>query len=216
MPELTPDEIKTTPAYSLAEAARYIGAGPSTVHNWFRGKNAILHPASKGRISFLDLVQAHVLQIVRKGYHINMKKVRIAAETLKNLRGSLDFLAHRDFYVDDRHLFIMLDEQLISLSEGGQRVNQEIIKEGLRQIDYGADGFTDRFYPKAHGSVQKDFAISPLVNYGRLHIARLGIGAEAIRTRFVAGESISDIAADYGAQFSEIEEAIRWHDRIAA
>ena len=211
-----PDDIKITPAYSLAEVGRYIGVRHSTVHHWFRSKKAVLQPASKGKISFIELIQAHVLHTIRKGYHINMNKVRIAAETLRRLNGSLQFLAHKDFYIDDRHLFLMLDQQLISLSEGGQRVDHEIVKQGLHQLTYGDDGFTDRFFPKAHGNPQKEFAISPMINFGRLYLSRLGVGAESLRDRFLAGESIPDIAADYGAHYAEVEEAIRWHDRLAA
>lgn len=210
-----PNPIKTIPAYSVAESARIIGVKSSTVRNWFRGKHAVL-PSKGGKVSFLDLVKAHVLHTIRKGYNIRMSNVRIAANTLAKLTGSLNLLAHKDFYVDDRHLFLMLDEQLISLSEGGQRVDHEIIKQGLRQLFYGDDGFTDLFFPKVNGEFQNDFAINPAVNYGKLYIARLGVSTEAIRERFVAGEGIKEIAADYGAGYEEVEEAIRWHDRLAA
>ncbi len=211
-----PDTSSLTPAYTIAEASRYIGVNASTIRNWFRGTEAILRPASSGRISYLDLIQAHVLHTIRRGYHIAMRKVRIAAETLKKLRGSLNYLAHKDFYVDEKHLFIMLDEQLISLSEGGQRVDQEVIKQGLKQLDYGEDGFSDQFFPKADGVLQREFAVNPKVNFGRLHLTRLGISAEYIRDRFIAGERISEIALDYGANELEVEEAIRWHERLAA
>ena len=141
---------------------------------------------------------------------------RRAAETLAAISGGLNYLAHEDFYHDDRHLFLLLDEKLISLSEGGQYVDKEVIKEGLKQLEYGRDGFTDAFFPKVRGEVQTTFAINPKVNFGKLSIVRLGVGAEAIGDRFDAGESVSDIARDFGATGSEVEEALRWHVRLAA
>ena len=215
MPLAEPEEIKIVPAYSIAEASRYLGMKEPTVRNWFRGPKPVLNN-SGGLISFIDVVQAHVLHTIRKGYHIPMGQVRRAAETLAKISGGLDYLAHKDFYHDDRHLFLLLDERLVSLSEGGQFVDKEIIKEGLRQLEYGVDGFTDAFFPRAHGAVQTAFAINPKVNFGKLCLVRLGVGAEAIRDRFHAGESVSDIALDYGVRGDEVEEAIRWHDRLAA
>lgn len=215
MQQSVPDAVKKLPAYTIAEAARYIGVNASTVQNWFRGNNPVLSK-SKGLVSFIDLVQAHVLHTIRKGYHIPMKRVRIAAETLEKISGSLDCLAHQDFYHDHRDLFLRLDEGLVSLSERGQFVNKEIIEGGLRQLAFGNDGFTEWFYPRANGELQEAFAINPSVNYGKLCISRLGVGVDSIRDRFLAGEGIKDIAEDYGAECAEVEEAIRWHDRLAA
>jgi uncharacterized protein (DUF433 family) len=210
-----PEAIKSAPAYSIAEAARFLNVKPQTVREWFRGANPVLNN-SKGLISFMDIIQAHVLHTIRRGYHIPMKQVRKASDTLKRIGGSLDYLAHKDFYHDKVHLFLQLDEGLISLSEGGQFVDKEIITEGLRQLMYGYDGFTEIFFPKANGVVQTDFGINPKVNYGKLYLSRIGVGAEAIRDRFFAGEKIVDICADYRATQTEVEEAIRWHDRLAA
>jgi uncharacterized protein (DUF433 family) len=215
MPIEQPEKIKILPAYTIADAARYIGMKPSTVREWLRGQRPIFKDA-KGLLSFMDLVSAHVLHTIRKGYHIPMRQVRKAADTLSKISGGLTYLAHRDFYHDDLNLFLILDERLVSLSEGGQYVDKEIIKQGLRQLEYGKDGFTDRFFPKANGAEQSQFAINPKVNFGKLSLVRSGIGADAIRDRFIAGEKIVDLAEDYGAESDEIEEAIRWHERLAA
>lgn len=222
-------DIKLLPAYPLAEAARYLGARPSTLRAWFHGRHykttngkrfstAIL-PATQGRgqpISFLDLVEAHVLLAIRQGYGIPLQRFRVAMEHLRDMSGDLHFLAHRDFYHDRRDLFLKIDDKLVSLSERGQLVNREIISEGLKQLVYGNDGYADQFFPRFGGERQQSIVLNPAINFGKPCLSRLGIGAEAIAARFVAGEKMSDLAKDYGATAEEIEEAIRWHERLAA
>lgn len=210
-----PDEAKTLPAYSIAQAARYIGAPASTVRSWFTGSHPILKKHDD-LVSFVELVQAHVLHTIRVGCRLPMRSIRRASNYLAGIKGSLTMLAHKDFFLDSSSLFLSIEERLISLCEGGQIVDREIIKEGLRQLHYGNDGFADRFYPKERGQTQRDFALSPVVNFGGLYIARLGVGVDALHQRFIAGESIKDIADDYGATQPEVEDAIRWHDLLAA
>jgi uncharacterized protein (DUF433 family) len=142
-------------------------------------------------------------------------RIKAAAETLANFRGGLTFLAHRDFYFDSNNLFLKLDDALISLSERGQLVDKEIIERGLKQLNYGSDGYASEFYPSVGETEQKDFVVSPTINFGRLCIARTGVGADIIALRFERGEKISEIAQDYAATTDEVEEAIRWHARLA-
>ena len=125
------------------------------------------------------------------------------------------FLASKDFYYDHENLFLQIGPLLVSLSEGGQVVEKQIIREGLKQLTYGDDGYAGQFFPAVNGQLQQQFAINPEINFGRLSIARLGVDTNAVANRFVAGEKIVDIAKDYDATPDEVEDAIRWHDRLA-
>ena len=180
-----PDRVKLIPAYSLAGAARLLGSNPSTLRDWFHGHNyseggkrqrtsPMLSTRSKpGQpISFIDLVEAHVFLLIRQRYRIPMRKVRAASETLSKLRGGLTFLAHEDFYFDSKDIFLQIDQQLISLSERGQIVEKDIVEKGLKQLNYGSDGFASEFFPRIGDVEQKEFVISPNRNFGRLCIAR--------------------------------------------
>jgi uncharacterized protein (DUF433 family) len=222
-----PDRVKILPAYSLAEAARLVGSKPSTLGAWFRGREYEAggtkkksHPvlptqSEKGQpISFIDLIEAHVFQLIRKQYRIPMRKINAASDYLASIKGSLTFLAHQDFYLDSTNLILKIDTKMVSLSERGQLVDKDILESGLKQLSYGSDGYASEFYPR-HGDVlQTSFVVSPTINFGRLCIARSGVGADIIAGRFIQGERISDIAADYGTTVDEIEEAIRWHERL--
>ncbi len=137
-------------------------------------------------------------------------------EYLRKEGGDLLFLAHRDFRHDKEHLYVNLDKYLLSLSECGQHVEPQIIRDGLRQLTYGEDGYADRFFPLVNGQEQKTIMLSPSIGFGRPVLAKLGISADAVAARFHAGEHLRDLADDYGATPDEIEDAIRWTDRRAA
>lgn len=161
-------------------------------------------------LTFLDMVEAHILVVLRKGYGIPMKNYRAAIEELRQMGEGVHFIAHKDFVYDKRHLYIKAEKYLISLSERGQHVDREIIKEGLKQLMYGEDGYADRFYPRVDGKLQQTVMITPRIGYGQPTLARLGVNTEAIAARFFAGEHMPDLVADYGATQDEIEAAVRW------
>jgi uncharacterized protein (DUF433 family) len=225
-----PDSVKLLPAYPLAAAARLVGAHPKTFYAWFRGRTLksengrirksqpiLSTQAAPGEpISFIDLVEAHVFLLIRRQYDIPLRNIRAASEYLASIKKNLTFLAHKDFYLDEHHLFLKKDDALISLSERGQLVDHDIVASGLKQLSYGADGFASEFYPKRGDQEQREFVVAPDRNFGRLSIARLGVSADVVAERFVGGEKIADIAKDFGATVDEVEGAIRWHDRLAA
>lgn len=146
-----------------------------------------------------------------------MRRIKTAMEYLADqLDGNLSFMAYKDFYHDRANLFLGEDQKLLSLTERGQMADKTILAGGLRQISYGSDGFADEFYPKFGTVEQRQFVINPAINYGRICLVRLRVGADALAARYRAGEKMADIAEDYGATPEEVVEAIRWHDRLAA
>ncbi len=145
-----------------------------------------------------------------------MRQVRKAMEYLNSLGGNLIFLAHKDFFHDHADLYLGMDERLLTLSDQGQIADKTILASGLRQITYGNDEFADEFFPEARGAQQRNFVVNPAINFGRISIARLRVGADALAARFAAGETVTDIAEDYGATNEEIVEAVLWHERLAA
>ncbi len=223
MDRANPAPSKLLPAYPLAEAARVLDTTPATLRAWFHGRNyaaadgkrhsaAVIKPSQPAGapLSFIDLVEAHMLLAIRRGYGIPLNRFRAAMDYLREKGGDLQFLAHRDFLHDKQHLYLQIDQHLVSLSERGQHVQKDIIKDGLRQVEYGADGYVDRFYPRIGDTVIRTIALDPVVAFGRPNIARLGVSAEAVDARFQAHESVDTLMTDYGATREEIEDALRW------
>ncbi len=151
-----------------------------------------------------------MLLAIRRGYGIPLPRFRTAMDYLRGKGGDLRFLAHRDFFHDKQHLYLQIDQHLVSLSERGQHVQKDIIQEGLNQLEYGTDGYVDRFFPRIGETVIRTIVLDPTVAFGRPSIARLGVSAEAVEARFQARESVDSLMADYGATREEVEDAIRW------
>ncbi len=226
---MQPQPLKLEPAYSLAMAARVLGTNPSTLRAWFHGRSystktghrraAPVKAATQDMgapFSFIELVEAHMLLAIHRGYGIPLKRLRAAIDYLREQGGDLLFLAHRDFKHDRQHLYVTRDDYLVSLSERGQYVEPRVIQDGLRQIVYGEDGYADRFFPLVNGQEQTSVMLAPSIGFGRPVLAKLGLSVEAVAARFRAGEHLRDLAADYGATPEEIEDALRWSDRRAA
>ena len=58
--------------------------------------------------------------------------------------------------------------------------------------------------------------IDPRLSAGRPVIAGTGLTTQVIAERYKAGESIFDLAQDYGHESAELEEAIRYELQAAA
>lgn len=223
---------RTLPAYSMTDAARCIGAHPATLRSWFKGRSYptkggqrrspnLLIPSAPDALSFQNLIQAHVVQGIRKRYHIPMHRVRDALAYLRDSMGNLDLLASEKFYHDTDHLLLKVQDRLISLSERGQTVSETVLQQYLHRIDYGKDGFASRLHPffyTATGQLYEPqyIMIDPTIAFGKPCLERLGVKTQIIADRFFAGEPIEELSADYGAKPEEIQEAIRWSARTAA
>jgi len=58
--------------------------------------------------------------------------------------------------------------------------------------------------------------IDPRVSFGRPYVASKGVSTDAIRSRFVARESIDDIVDDFDLTEEEVEAALRFDIPAAA
>ena len=100
---------------------------------------------------------------------------------------------------------------------------REILEALLKRIERDERGLAVRLYPFSRRPtvvapehtlpLLKDsprlVVIDPRVGFGRPVLAGTGITTLTIAERFDAGESIEELAADYGRSREEIEEAIR-------
>ncbi len=222
MSKATPLPDKLLPVYPLAQVARIVGCNEGTLRTWMRGRSYVYGGKKyrskpmfgdssnpRAALTFLDLIETHMLHLVRKGYGIPMRNFRAAMDYLREIDGDTHFLAHKDFVHDKRHFYLKDDQRLISLSERGQHVNTTIISDGLKQLMYGEDGYADRFFPLIGGKRQQSVMINPVIGFGQPTLMRLGVNISAISSRFDAGERLADLSSDYGATAEELEDALR-------
>jgi uncharacterized protein (DUF433 family) len=219
------------PAYSTYDVARYLNIPQATLHSWVKGRHfqsagksqfakpLIDRPHSSSQLSFINLVEAHVLNAIRRNHKISLRKVRSALDFLKRNFNSEHPLAENTFETDRIHLFIQKYGQLINASQDGQLAMRELLEAYLHRIDRDISGGAIRLYPfTRNGGADEPRAvvIDPFISFGKPVLAGTGIPTAVIAERYKAGENIDELSDDYGRQRSEIEEAIRCELDVAA
>ena len=106
------------PAYSLTEAAQYLRMAEATLRSWVAGRpypttagqrffRPVIRLPDDGRpaLSFVNMVEAHVLDAIRRQENIPLHKVRTAVAFLERNYHSRHPLAEHQFETDGLDLF---------------------------------------------------------------------------------------------------------------
>jgi uncharacterized protein (DUF433 family) len=213
------------PAYSLTEAARYLRMPEATLRSWVVGRS---YPTTAGQrffrpvirlpkiglpvLSFVNMVEAHVLEAIRRQENIALRKVRAAVAFLERHYNSRHPLVEHQFETDGLDLFIQKAGLLINLSQAGQLAIREVVTSYLRRVERDVKGLPIRLYPftrKREPEEPRAVMIDPLVSFGRPVLAGTGIATAVLAERFKAGESVEELAKDYGRTALDIQEALR-------
>ncbi len=205
------------PAYTVPEAAHYLGLPASTVRYWSAGRDsykALITAAEKHPIilSFLNLVELHLLAAIRREHKVSMPSVRSAIGYLKKRYNSSHPLLAKELETDGLDIFISNYGQLINISKDGQTAMRHVMEAALKRIERDNNNIPIKLYPFTRAHIENApsvIMIDPAISGGRPVIVGTGLATEIIAERYKAGESISELAYDYGRQEEEIEEAIR-------
>lgn len=218
------------PIYSTVEAAHYLRIPANTIRSWVYGRDyetaagakrarALVPPAdARGMLSFVNVLELHVLGAIRREHHVDMKRVRTALEFLQEKFGSEHPLVDEAMETDGKSLFVKKYGTLINASQEGQGAMVEILEAHLRRIERDEDGLAIRLFPFTRRGTDSPriVSIDPRVAFGRPVIVGSRITTADVADRFKAGESPADLAKDYGRSQEEIWEAIRCELETAA
>lgn len=218
-------DVRELPAYGVAEAAHYLRVPAATLRAWvvgmWYGSNSerkffkpIFQPAARSPValSFINLIEAHVLGAIRRKHRVDMPAVRRSVNFLKNELGSAHPLADHKFETNGVDLFIDHLGKFISVSQGGQIAVRELLEAHLKRIDRDDLGIPIRLYPFTRTispDEPKNIVIDPFISFGRAVITGTGVSTDIVAERFKAGESADELAKDYECDREKIEEAIR-------
>jgi uncharacterized protein (DUF433 family) len=234
MTKLDLDKLRRTPAYPFVEGAHYLGLPVSTLRAWclgqgyaYKGKRRSfkriieLDGKSGEGLSFLNLVEAHVLAAIRRVHGVPLPKVRSALAFVSEKLGVERPLAHVQFQTDGVDLFVDQLGQLLNVSKSGQVEIAEFLRAHLKRIERDPSGVPIKLYPFTRKSIAGEppapVEIDPRVSFGRPVLRGKGVPTAVLADRFKGGDTLQDLAGDYGVSTEEIEEAIRCEfDRRAA
>ncbi len=131
------------PAYGIGEAAHYLRIPPTTLWTWVRGRTyptargeqyfkpvIDLVDESRGLLSFVNLIEAHVLGAIRQA-GVGFRNIRRGLDYLDQQFPSLHPLADKDFQTDGIDLFFQHLEELVNISHGGQLAMRRVLDQCL-------------------------------------------------------------------------------------
>jgi uncharacterized protein (DUF433 family) len=219
------------PAYTIADAAHHLRLPPATIRSWLIGRS---YPTTAGKghfaplvlmadpvrhlLSFRDLVELHVLGVARRGHQVKVKQIRSAIEYLRETFHATHPLSAQQMLTDGKDLFIERFGRLINTSKKGQLEMKELLELYLRRIHRDDAGIPIRLYPFTRDRIEEapqTVAIDPRIRFGDPCLAGTRIPTSIIMERYRAGDSFQVLAEDYRRPVDEIEEAIRYEERVA-
>lgn len=220
-------------AYGVVEAAHYLSIPENTVRAWacgrtFPGRSGqkrsapLITPADPRAplLSFVNLLELHVLAAIRRQHRIEMSKVRAAIQQLKRRFESAHPLIDQEMLTDGTDLFVEQLGHLVNVSRDGQLAIREALDSHLRRIERDARGLAVRLYPFTRSTADQDaprlVVIDPRIAFGRPVIAGSRIPTVDVFERFKAGDSLDALVEEYGRPTEEIQEAIRYEAERAA
>lgn len=221
-----PFNPRDTAAYALTEAARYLKLPAATLRSWVVGRpypkgegvaqfRPLIHPPSPRPplLSFWNLVEAHVLRALRTEHGISIKDLREALRYAERHLKIERLLLDKRLRTDAGKLFLDRYGELINLSASGQLAMRKMFDAHLKRIEWANVSFPIRLYPFVASSAEtpeKPIAIDPAIAFGRPIVVDAGVTTQAIADRVDAGESVEEIAADYGLERADIEQAVMY------
>lgn len=226
------DRLRRTPAYPFIEAAHYLNMPVSTLRSWCVGQNyrvagearrfepLIELDGERGEgLSFLNLVEAHVLAAIRRKYDIPLPKVREALAFMQAQMNTPRPLVEQSFQTDGVNLFVDELSSLVNVTREGQIEMKELLLAHLQRIDRDPAGLPIRLYPFTRTGTQEREApvqIDPTIAFGRPSLRGRAVPTAVLADRFKAGEPMTELASDFDVTVEVIEDAIRCElDRAA-
>jgi uncharacterized protein (DUF433 family) len=206
--------------FTLRETAGYLGLPVSTLHSWARpsgGATPIITSfptrGKEATVPFMGFAEAYVLSAFRRA-GVPMQRIRPAVRVLASGIGMDYALASKRLYTDGAEVLYDYatsehDEDLRGLTvvRTGQRQFAEVVRDYLKRITYGDDGWAARLRLPAyrHAGV----IVDPSQAFGMPLVIHGGARVEDLVDRFVAGDTLADIAEDFGVPESEVEDVVR-------
>lgn len=227
---MTRSDLRDQPAYTMAEAARYLKVAVATLRSWVVGRtypksdgearfHPLIHPPALQPpvLSFWNLIEAHVLRALRTEHGVSMEALRNALAYAEKSLKIKRLLLSQELRTEGGVLLLERYGELIDLTKSGQIVMKKVFEEHLKRIEWDKWEFPVRLYPFLSNSAPRGdhpVAIDPEVAFGRPIITGKGISTGTIAERIDAGESVPELAVDYDLSSREIEDAL-FYERAA-
>ena len=211
---------RTTPLYTVPEAAHLARVSSTTVRNWLYGtedREALFQAPLAPMVSFLQLIEIVVAANFRKSERVSLTRVRKAyLNAREDLHLQFPF-AYEQLEVVSGHIVRILHAQAATASyqamdDPSQWTLPGLVASVKRQIRYEHE-LAAQWYP---AGAEVPIVIDPRITSGLPTILGRGVTVQIIRKRFLAGQDMEFIAQDYEIDKNVVEDAVRYGELIAA
>ncbi len=208
------------PIYTVPQAASYLAVPERTLRYWVTDHPLWPVAGAHGNLplmSFRDIAQAYYIEIVRRHFHLSVSKTRevlINAQKESKARYPLLRPNIRLFFkhiLMDKGASGKLGRRVIDLSQHRQLAIDKVADQYSTRVRWDTQGEPSEIFPWRHwipGDDRKPVSISPNVMSGNLVITGTRIPVQTVLDRKNAGESIANLASDYGLSGDAIVQAL--------
>ena len=202
--------LNNIPTYGLPEAAAFLRLPYAVVREWTQ-ESGLVRTETRNLLSYINLLELHMIKGLRRHHRLPLPQIRRGLETYTRLYGSEHPLLDPRLETDGLSLILHDGESHINLSMHAQLAFSSMIAAYLSRLQRREDVID--FYPfiwRDDAETPRIVMISPSVAFGKPVIAGTGITTEVIAGRFMARDSMQELAEEYHVSPMQIEEAIRW------
>jgi uncharacterized protein (DUF433 family) len=216
IPRVRGQSLQGYPIYSIPEAASILAMSRRTLQSWVYDRPYFPVSGSdqpQRLLSFRDLAQFYFLKFVREHANLSDGQARRLLQYTKKVTKSEYPLLSEDIRVLPRHVFLNKQNSFLELiNPPGQFVFEEIVSIFASRVDRDKRGLMVRLYPWRlwkEGDARRPVSVDPNILSGRLVITGTRIPATVVAIRKKQGESVVDIARDYGISQQRVTESLR-------
>jgi len=224
---IRPDDPRLSRAiFTLREAAGYLDVPKSTIHAWARpptGEPLITvfpRGGAQATVPFIGFAEAYVLAAFRRA-RAPLQRIQLAVDALAQNIGPEHPLASKRLCTDGAEALHDYaaernEDDLLELVvvRTGQHQFSEVVRDYLKTITYGSDGWASRVRLPSYR--RAEVVVDPRVAFGRPLVVHGGARVEDLVDRFIAGDTVADVAFDFDVPPEQVEDVIRVATRTAA
>jgi uncharacterized protein (DUF433 family) len=225
------NSIYNTSAYQVTDAAKYLRIPVATLRTWLKGRSYATKNGQQAfeplircpnpnlpQMSFTNLVEAHVLRIIRENHQVKLDKVRRALDYMSQKFETDHPLVMRRFQTDGIDLFVDHADLLVNVSRSGQLAMRETLKHLLTRVEWNEAGIANRLFPVFDWGCETDKIIflDPSIRFGKPVIAGKGVPTSAITSLIDAGDSLIEVADEFDCTLEQVRAAIQFEARKRA
>ena len=144
---------------------------------------------------------------------MSMQQARKAADFIRDTYGDEYAMASKRLLTDGTDAFIE-DEYGIARLKDGQGAWREVLREHLRPLIMGPDGFVEAF--RVEQFTNSDVTIDPRFNAGRMSFTRNRVPVFTVAGALEAGEELGHVADDFGLTIEEANDVARLSGWLAS